>query len=245
MPPAGGPGQPARRGERGEAEQPLAFDVGAHADRAVRLDHALRHVALAGARKTVRDRQRRVGTADECSGERQVSRRAGAAAGRPALFFGDRRDLRAHQGPRHQVEAQRGQPVVVAARLQAGIDEAEGQRALPVGEQVPSRGRRCRAARRSSAVRRRTRCRRRRPVPRPLQHVGKMQVAVALAHATGASALLPERRQCVQLARQPRAGSSAEARAWRAASPSIGRRVTRSWAAAVPNGLSGGAIAAT
>ena len=80
---------------------------------------------------------------------------------RPRLCPGrrERRDQRAHQRPPHQEEAQGRQAVVVAARFELGVDEAERESRRPCASRS-MRGMRHRRARRSSAARGRTRSRR-------------------------------------------------------------------------------------
>ena len=121
------------------------------------------------------------------------------------LPFADGRHLRAHQRARDQVEAQRGQAVVVAARLEVGVDEAECQSALAVRQQVHRQ--------KGDVVEHVD------PAQRvvefdavegaglavELQHVRQVQVAVALAHAAVAPAGLPQRRERLQLLAEPRA----------------------------------------
>ena len=132
----------------------------------------------------------------------------------------------AHQRTADHVEARCWQPVVVAARLEIRIDEADRQAALAVRQQVhrqesdvvehvdPAQfGIEFDAVEGGGFV-------------TELQHVRQMQVAVTFAHAPVASARLPQRCKRWLLRAQPRAQRGpvdTNARRWGLGAPGLDR----------------------
>ena len=121
-----------------QAEQPLAFHVGAQAQGAclrVGLQPAGRCDRLAASGQAVRDDEPGGARVGQPPGERQVSGHVRRCA-TGGLGAADARHLGPYHGAVDRVEPQHGCRVVVAAVTQHLVEEPAGQRALPVVEQV-------------------------------------------------------------------------------------------------------------
>ena len=110
-----------------QPEEPLALDVGAHADRARLLDERLRHRRLAAAGQAARDDDGRPRRPRVAPSEPQVAaelrEQALACGSGGKLARAQRVDLRAHHRAVDEIEAQHREARVVVGCLDPGVDE--------------------------------------------------------------------------------------------------------------------------